>query len=249
MFPVTVAVCLSVATVVCLAALRAARAEHRAAVVAWQKMNYMQDASPGLLLFQNMGTFAVPPLLMALRSQEWYARRKAAWALGQLGPLATNAVPDLIRALDDKDPALQMHAMNSLADIGIWRGDIVPALLDKLDDAEPGLWGCAARLLGVIERERVARELPPVSGGELAYALVFTRSHVPSIRVIGAHKLAQMPRDEQARRALNSLVNDSCAWVSQETRKLIGGMGVDQDPFLQFREDPFRQEAAIERAR
>jgi HEAT repeat protein len=61
-------------------------------------------------LLKYCGSDAVPPLRRAMGDDQWYVRRCAALALGEIGPGARAAEPELGRALRDNVPDVQLHA-------------------------------------------------------------------------------------------------------------------------------------------
>src|SRR4051794_1763351 len=86
------------------------------------------DRDPGLKALKIMGAPAVKVLQKYLKSPETVIKFRAAWALGQLGPVSSNAVPDLVNALKDPDVMVQIVALQALTSIGTSRQDIVPSL-------------------------------------------------------------------------------------------------------------------------
>ncbi|MBK8027100.1 MAG: HEAT repeat domain-containing protein [Chloroflexi bacterium] len=65
---------------------------------------------------RKMGETALPTLLILLRHSHWYARRSAAWALGELRDPA--ALPDLIEALGDHRSEVGAEAAEAIGLIG-----------------------------------------------------------------------------------------------------------------------------------
>ena len=132
---------------------------------------------------RHMVDNAVPMLQAALKDASGFQREKAAWVLGELGPVASNAVPDLIMAVGDKDIAVQNYSINALKAIGTTTETVVPQLIAKVDGDNPGTGFFAAELLDKIEQNRKGRILPPISGDGYEYAMHFARASLPSIRV------------------------------------------------------------------
>ncbi|MCK6580029.1 MAG: HEAT repeat domain-containing protein [Anaerolineae bacterium] len=69
---------------------------------------------------RKIGEAALPTLLVLLRHPHWYARRSAAWALGELGDRA--AMPDLIEALGDHRSEVGAEAAEAIGLIGDAQG-------------------------------------------------------------------------------------------------------------------------------
>ncbi len=122
----------------------------------WFREMQTGQASPALTAFQKMGSAAVPPLQQALRTGVYSEQVKAAWALGQLGPVASNAIPELLHCLDGDLPSIKVFAIQSLETIAPAQVDAVQKLVTMLADTNPGVSNCAADLLNKVERERKA---------------------------------------------------------------------------------------------
>lgn len=177
---------------------------------------------PQIIALRSMGIPAVPVVQNALKSSKRYERAKAAWVLGQLGPVASNAVPDLILALDDADPSTQNYAIAALAAIGTTSEEAVPKLVAKLSSPNPAISYFAADLLDKVEHERQAKNLSPVSGDEYERAMSFVRAALPTVRVKGVNRLAKLaPKDERAAATLRLLANDPNGSVRQTAAALL----------------------------
>lgn len=177
---------------------------------------------PQINALRSMGISAVPVVQNALKSSKRHDRAKAAWVLGQLGPVASNAVPDLILALDDADPSTQNYAIAALAAIGTTSEEAVPKLVAKLSSPNPAISYFAADLLDKIEHERQAKKLSPVSGDEYERAMSFVRAALPTVRVKGVNRLAKLaPKDERAAATLRLLANDPNGSVRQTAAALL----------------------------
>ncbi len=180
--------------------------------------------SPEIIALRSMGTAALPVVQSTLKSSKRYERAKAAWVMGQLGPVASNAVPDLILAIDDADPSTQNYAIAALAAIGTTSEEVVPKLVAKLSSPNPAISYFAADLLDKIEQERKVKSLPPAAGDEYERAMLFVRAALPTIRVKGVTRLANLaPKDERAASALKSLSNDPNGSVRQTAAALLAG--------------------------
>lgn len=186
---------------------------------------------PQMNALRSMGISAVPVVQNALKSPKRYDRAKAAWVLGQLGPVASNTVPDLILALDDADPSTQNYAIAALKVIGTTSEEAVPKLVAKLSSPNPAISYFAADLLEKIERERQAKNLPPVAGDEYERAMSFVRAALPTVRVKGVNRLAKLaPKDERAAAMLKSLANDTNGSVRQTATALLAGKSGAERP-------------------
>src|SRR6185503_3704320 len=80
-----------------------------------------------------IGTRAFQPVLSALGSTTWAARRNAAWALGALDD--QRAVSALVAALKDREPGVREQVAWALGAID--DADAVPALVGALKDSDP----------------------------------------------------------------------------------------------------------------
>lgn len=177
---------------------------------------------PQIHALRSLGISVVPVVQNALKSSQRHDRAKAAWVLGQLGPIASNTVPDLILALDDVDPGTQIYTIAALAAIGTSSEAAVPKLVAKLSSPNPAISYFAADLLDKIERERQAKNLLPVSGDEYERAMSFVRAALPTVRVKGVTRLAKLaPIDERAAATLKSLANDPNGSVRQTASALL----------------------------
>ena len=80
------------------------------------------------------------------------ARRKAAYALGQLGPEARQAVPALVKAADDKQLEVGWYALDALGRIGPRAESAVEDIVRIIQGSQryPVLRLNAARTLGKI---------------------------------------------------------------------------------------------------
>jgi len=173
--------------------------------------------SPALIAIKKMGAAAVPILENALRSQDPFPQIKACWALQELGPVASDAVPDLVQTLDDDQSAPRVYAMEALTAIGTTRADLVPRMAAKLQD---GNECCdAANLLDAIQRERTAKNLPPVYADEYEYAMLFVHAAWPSVRLRALPKLPL--NDKRSMQAFEILLNDPNGWAREQTATFL----------------------------
>ena len=94
----------------------------------------------------NMGEPAVEPLIQALKDEHWDVRRKAAWALGNIGD--AKAIGPLIQALRDEYPDVREEAAWALGNIRDARA--IGSLIQALRDEYPDVRRQAARSLAVL---------------------------------------------------------------------------------------------------
>lgn len=103
----------------------------------------------------TVGSRAFTPVLQALRSPAWVARRNAAWALGALDD--RRAVPGLIEALKDREAAVRTRVAWALGAID--DSEAVPALIAALGDTDAGVRHQAAWALGAVDDRRAVPSL------------------------------------------------------------------------------------------
>jgi HEAT repeat protein len=94
-----------------------------------------------------------------LGSEDKYARRNAALALGRIGPEARTAVQALARALKDKDQDVRQEAAASLGHMGPEGKAAVPVLVELLNDEHKAVRKQAAGALKALDPETAARHL------------------------------------------------------------------------------------------
>ncbi|MBK5189981.1 MAG: HEAT repeat domain-containing protein [Methanosarcinales archaeon] len=94
----------------------------------------------------NMGEIAVEPLMQALKDEHWDVRRKAAWALGNIGDV--RGVEPLIHALRDEYADVREDAAWALGNIGDARS--VEPLIHALRDEYADVRRQAARSLAAL---------------------------------------------------------------------------------------------------
>ena len=91
------------------------------------------DAAHGLA---SIGAPAVPALITALEDARENVRASAAYALGEIGPVAAEAVDGLIALLTDESEEVRRHATSALGMIKVPVSKTVPALVRVLEDRE-----------------------------------------------------------------------------------------------------------------
>ncbi|MEM7290936.1 MAG: HEAT repeat domain-containing protein [Pseudomonadota bacterium] len=94
-----------------------------------------------------MGDAAVPYLRPLLRDQRDHMRGAAAFALGDMGPLASDAIQDLLPLLDETNILIQRHVISALGMIKNPTDVTVPALTKVLDGSIPEVGHIAAQAL------------------------------------------------------------------------------------------------------
>ena len=92
------------------------------------------DAAHGLAATGVSET--VPALIVALQDERENVRASAAYALGEMGPVAAEAVDGLIALLTDESEEVRRHATSALGMIKVPVSKTVPALAEVLEDRE-----------------------------------------------------------------------------------------------------------------
>ena len=92
------------------------------------------DAAHGLAA--TGGSETVSALITALQDERENVRASAAYALGEMGPVAAEAVDGLIALLTDESEEVRRHATSALGMIKVPVSKTVPALVDVLEDRE-----------------------------------------------------------------------------------------------------------------
>lgn len=91
------------------------------------------DAAHGLAA---IGAKAVPALITALEDERENVRASAAYALGEMGPVAAEAVDGLVALLTDASEEVRRHATSALGMIKVPVSKTVPALMHILENPE-----------------------------------------------------------------------------------------------------------------
>jgi HEAT repeat protein len=179
----------------------------------------MGTNSAELKSLAQMGKAALPTFREALEAPSTSRRRKAAWALGQLGEASGDAVPDLLKSCDDEDGGVAYYSIQALGRIVRSRDDVVRKLMAELAHPTNNLSSAAAGALDDIEKRRKSEGLPSALCGEEDYAIAFLRSPVPNVRLTGGLKLLDFPsRSPHIREGISSLLHDTNAWVREQIR-------------------------------
>ena len=99
---------------------------------------------------ESEGDPRVARLVERLKQGEFEERRRAADALGDLGPAAAASVPALVAALKDEHVEVHWYALDALGRIGQAAQTAVPALSDELTNPRTNRYSrrVAARALG-----------------------------------------------------------------------------------------------------
>src|SRR4029079_19702722 len=124
----------------------------------WWRGNANDLTSPGeqaAAALVAIGTRAFQPVLGALRSNTWTARRNAAWALGAFDD--QRAVDALIDAMKDREPAVREQVSWALGALDDKRA--LQARIGALQDTDPRLRRQAAWALGPIDDPAAADAL------------------------------------------------------------------------------------------
>ena len=117
---------------------------------------------------------AVPTLVTALQDERENVRASAAYALGEMGPVAAEAVDGLIALLTDESEEVKRHATSALGMIKVPVSKTVPALIEILEDREDtDLAFFAAQALTRIGRD--ATEAVPALGEALMSESAYVR--------------------------------------------------------------------------
>jgi HEAT repeat protein len=88
------------------------------------------------LALGQIGSAAVPELIIALRSPDKYVRREAVWALAKIGPEAASAVFALAKVLRDTDAPVRKGAARALGQIGREARSAIPLLIEALKNSD-----------------------------------------------------------------------------------------------------------------
>ena len=83
-----------------------------------------------------IGASAVPALISALKDERENVRASAAYALGEMGPVAAEAVDGLVGLLTDASEEVRRHATSALGMIKVPVSKTVPALVRVLEDRD-----------------------------------------------------------------------------------------------------------------
>jgi HEAT repeat protein len=73
-------------------------------------------------------------LILQLKDKDDQVRKKAAQALGKLGPEASSAVYEIIQALKDENVNVRFYATQALCKIGVRSKQVIEALNQTLSD-------------------------------------------------------------------------------------------------------------------
>lgn len=126
----------------------------------WWRGDQDDLTSPGELAASALvaiGSQAYSPVLTALRSTAWIARRNAAWALGALDD--ERAINALIEALHDPEPAVRAQVAWALGALDA--NSAVPVLMAALKDKDVAVRRQVAWALGAIGDKRAVDALIP----------------------------------------------------------------------------------------
>jgi HEAT repeat protein len=112
------------------------------------------------LALGQIGSAAVPELIIALRSPDKYVRREAVWALAKIGPEAASAVFALAKVLRDTAAPVRKGAARALGQIGREARAAIPLLIEALKNSDLLFCRLVAWALGKIGASAVALNHP-----------------------------------------------------------------------------------------
>jgi HEAT repeat protein len=92
--------------------------------------------SKAALALGQIGSAAVPELIIALRNPDKYVRREAVWALAKIGPEAGSAVFALAKVLRDTDAPVRKGAARALGQVGREAQAAIPLLIEALKNSD-----------------------------------------------------------------------------------------------------------------
>jgi HEAT repeat protein len=157
----------------------------------------------------SIGSPAFQPVLSALKSDSWIARRNAAWILGAMDDY--RAVTPLVAATRDREPQVREQAAWALGAID--DRDASPALITVLKDPDQRVRRQAAWALGAIDDPRAVDPLVTALGDESA-----------DVREQAAWALGALG-DSRALNSLVSALKDTSAGVRRQAAWAIGAIG------------------------
>lgn len=177
----------------------------------WWRNGQPDLTSPGeqaAAALASIGSRAFQPVLAAITSDAWIARRNAAWTLGAIDD--PRAVPALSNALKDREPQVRRESAWALGAID--SREAVPALIAALKDSDAEVRSQAAWALGAIDDSRAVESLVAALGdsapsvrSQSAWALgaIDSRDAVPGL--IKALKDTEQKVRRQAAWALGAI--------------------------------------------
>ncbi len=113
-----------------------------------------------ILALREVWAGAIPALIHLLNDANVECRKRALFALGQIGPAAHSAVKPLIAALSDRDDAVRAGAAHVLEGMGPAAAEAVPALVANLQAPTAAVRSSAAVALGTIGPAAKAAQRP-----------------------------------------------------------------------------------------
>ena len=158
-----------------------------------------------------------------LDDEDKESRRRAAYALGQIGPPAVQAVPALIKVADDKQLEVGWYALDALGRIGPAARDAVPGIVEIVEKSADY---ATLRLSGIRALGRIG-----VSEGGASSAIESAlKDGKGEIRVAAALALWQLDRRASAIDALAAELDDSSAEVAFSAATALAQLGGDAAP-------------------
>jgi HEAT repeat protein len=201
-------------------------------------------------VISQIGPAAVPHLLPLLQHQSRFVRYEAAWALGHLGPLASQAVPELNRLSSDPAANVRFAAVEALGRLGPAASSAVPSLINALYDHEDSVCRAAARTLAglgevaagavpslverlahedYLVRQEMARALGAVGSSRtdgVTALIQILRHDQREMRGVAAEALGKIGRPlEQVLPALKAALSDRAWNVAQAAAAALGRIG------------------------
>ncbi len=161
------------------------------------------------LLGITRSSSAVAILQEALSKEDPNVRRRAVYALGEIGSEA--AVPALVEALNDEDPNVRWSAAEALGEIG--SEAIVPVLVKVLNSEDPNVRESAAEALGEIGNKAAVPALVKALNDE-----------DPNVRESAVYALRKIG-NEAAVPALVKALNDEDQYVRWSAVYVLGEIG------------------------
>jgi HEAT repeat protein len=102
------------------------------------------------LALSNIGSAAVPSLIVLLKDEDIRTRNLAVWVLGEIGPESGAATAALTEGLNDKNKLVRWDVANTLGNIGPKAKAAIPGLIVLLEDKDAMLRRAGAKALGQI---------------------------------------------------------------------------------------------------
>ena len=189
-------------------------------------IDYRDGIAKAMAVFEDGARPALPLLLAAAKSPNFYLRKNAAIAIKSIAPERTNTLSVLIKDLNHPEPGLRQQAIYALGSLGTNGVDAVPALLNCLSHPDPQTRIDATRALnniGVTSDEFIAG-----LGENLSHSNSFVCSEAYSTlgRLAGGSRLAFVTL---ARKGISSPVQRD---VRQQAKSILAEASRNDPKFL-----------------